>query len=294
MEAMASGRQAALSIHNYLQGIPLTNSREPESLDQLDEEVISSIKRQTRQEMPLLDIEKRIKNFDYIELGYTQEMALREARRCLICGAGARRIEDKCIDCLTCVRVCPYHVPIVTPAPENCVDIREDQCQACGICVVECPARAIEFNSSCFEDMDRELNGSLTQMDLQDMDSAIVLFYCYYDTDAMLGLASLLKGELQPKVASLRVPCIAKLGVSFFLKTFEMGANGVLIMECKDDECKYSQAALWLKRRIEITREILKGLSPGKELIKMIDISGDGFQEFKNEIDAFAQEIRDK
>lgn len=294
VEAMASGRQAALSIHNYLQGIPLTNSREPGSLDQLDEEVVSSIKRQVRQAMPLLDIEKRIKNFDYIEAGYTQEMALYEARRCLNCGAGARRIEDKCIDCLTCVRVCPYDVPIVTPAPENSVDIREDQCQACGICVVECPARAIEFNSSCFEDMDRELEESLTRMDSQDVDSDIVLFYCYYDTDVMLDLAPLLKEELQSKVVLLKIPCVAKLGVSFFLKSFEMGANGVLIMECKDNECKYSQASLWLKRRIEITSEILKELKPGQELIKMISLSGDGFQEVKREIDTFAQKIKNK
>jgi NADPH-dependent glutamate synthase beta subunit-like oxidoreductase/coenzyme F420-reducing hydrogenase delta subunit len=292
VEAMASGRQAALSIHHYIQGIPLTDLREPESLEQLDEEVISSIKRQARQSMPLLDVKKRIKNFDYIEVGYTQEMAVCEARRCLSCGAGARRVEEKCIDCLTCVRVCPYDVPIVTPAPENCVEIREDQCQACGICVVECPARAIEFNSSCFEDMDRELEGAFAQRDPLDVDSAIALFYCYYDTGAMLGLAPILKKELQSKVALLKVPCVAKLGVSFFLKTFEMGVNGLLIMECKDTDCKYSHAALWLKRRIEITSEILKELWPDQELIKMISISGDGFQELKREIDTFAQEIK--
>ncbi|MGA1865664.1 MAG: FAD-dependent oxidoreductase, partial [bacterium] len=293
VEAMASGRQAALSIHHYLQGIPLTNIEKPESLVQLDEKVISSIKRQPRQSMPLLDVKKRIKSFDYIEAGYDQEMALYEARRCLTCGAGARRIEEKCIDCLTCVRVCPYDVPIVTPPPENNIEIREDQCQACGICVVECPARAIEFNSTCFEEMDKEMAEAFAHMELQEGNPAIALFYCYYDTGTMIALESALKKEFQSGVVLLKVPCVAKLGVCFFLKTFEMGANGLLIMECKDDDCKYSQAALWLKRRIEITSQILKEMKPDRGLIRMLSISG-GFQEVKKEIDTFAQYIKIK
>ncbi|MGA1840139.1 MAG: FAD-dependent oxidoreductase [bacterium] len=292
VEAMASGRQAAFSIHHYLQGIPITDIEKPESLEQLNEEVISSIKKQPRQPMPLLDVKKRIKNFDFIEVGYDQEMALLEARRCLTCGAGARRIEEKCIDCLTCVRVCPYDVPIVTPAPENNVEIREDQCQACGICIVECPARAIEFNSTCFEDMDKEIEEAFARVELKDGNSAIALFYCYYDTGTMLALEPVLKKELQSGVVLLKVPCVAKLGISFLLKTFEMGANGLLIMECKDDDCKYSQAALWLKRRIEITSEILKEMNPDRELIKMISIPGDRFHEVKKEIDTFARDIK--
>jgi NADPH-dependent glutamate synthase beta subunit-like oxidoreductase/coenzyme F420-reducing hydrogenase delta subunit len=292
VEAMASGRQAALSIHQYLQGMQATHGEEPQALVQLDEKVISSIKKQDRQPAPLLDVEKRIKNFDYIELGYTREMAFCEARRCLSCGAGAKRVEDKCIDCLTCVRVCPYDVPIVTPAPESSVEIREDQCQACGICVVECPARAIEFNSSYFEDMDLELEASLTQVDLQSGDPLIGLFYCYYDVRAVLGLAPFLKKGLSSKVAPLKVPCLAKLGVSFFLKAFEMGANGILILECNDNDCIYSQAALWLKRRIESTQQILKEIGLSQDLIKMMSISHGQFGDLGEKIDAFAQEIK--
>ncbi|MGA1790939.1 MAG: FAD-dependent oxidoreductase [bacterium] len=292
VEAMASGRRAALSIHHYLQGIPFTNLEESRSLVQLDEEVISLIKRQVRQPAPLLGVDKRIKNFDYIELGYTEKMSVCEAGRCLSCGAGARRVEEKCIDCLTCVRICPYHVPIVTPAPENSVEIREDQCQSCGICVVECPARAIDFNSPCFEDMDRELEKSLAQTDAPDAHPDVLLLYCYYNTDAILGLTPLLKKRLESKVALLKAPCVAKLGVSFFLKAFEMGANGVLILDCNDNDCIYSRAALWLERRLEIMREVLKQLKPDRELLKMIRMSGARFRDLEREVDAFAQEIK--
>ena len=36
--------------------------------------------------MPQLDIDKRKESFDEVELGFRQEMASREAERCLRCG----------------------------------------------------------------------------------------------------------------------------------------------------------------------------------------------------------------
>ena len=50
--------------------------------------------------MPVLDPAIRIKNFEEVALGYTEEMALEEAMRCLQCKARA------------CVKGCPVDVPI--------------------------------------------------------------------------------------------------------------------------------------------------------------------------------------
>jgi len=292
VEAMASGRQAALSIHRFLEGERLADLEKLKPLGQLEECIISSIKRQNRQQVPLLDAKERVRNFDYIELGYTEEKAFCEARRCLSCGAGARRLEEKCIDCLTCVRVCPYGVPIVTQPPDNSVEIREDQCQACGICVVECPACAIEFNSSCFEDINNELGKTLDQIASEKRDSRLILFYCYYGAGIIPGMDSFLKAELPFKMYAVKVPCVSKLGVSLFLKTFEMGAKGILVLECTDNDCIYSKAALWQKRHIESTKKILKELGLKQEQIEMMSSSTEeGFKDLKEKVTAFAQGI---
>lgn len=290
VEAMANGRRAALSIHQYLKGEAF-HIDQPQPFEPLDECVISAIKRQDRQPMPLLKAEERVRTFDFIELGYTREIAAQEARRCLSCGAGAKRLEDKCIDCLTCVRICPYGVPIVTPAPENSVEIREDQCQACGICVVECPALAIEFNSSLFEDIDKELEEAMSQMVSKTTGSNLVLFYCYYGICAISGLTRFLNEGLPSGVAAVKVSCVAKLGVSLFLKAFELGADAVFILECTDNNCIYSQAALWYKRHVENARQILKDLGLRQEQIETVDISDGQFQELGDKLVAFAQKI---
>jgi heterodisulfide reductase subunit A-like polyferredoxin len=50
---------------------------------------------------------------------------------------------ERCAACLTCVRVCPYSVPVINAKGEAEIDVAK--CKGCGSCVAECPARAIEL-----------------------------------------------------------------------------------------------------------------------------------------------------
>ncbi len=50
---------------------------------------------------------------------------------------------DKCAACLTCVRTCPYDVPIINA--EGVAEIEAAMCHGCGICASECPAKAIQL-----------------------------------------------------------------------------------------------------------------------------------------------------
>ena len=59
--------------------------------------------------------------------------------------------ESRCTACLTCVRVCPYHVPRIEPTKVGAggilgaAQIEIAACQGCGICAGECPAKAIQL-----------------------------------------------------------------------------------------------------------------------------------------------------
>ena len=60
-------------------------------------------------------------------------------------GVVAEVDQDKCAACLTCVRVCPYEVPIIDPV-EKKAKIEAAACQGCGVCVSECPVKAITLH----------------------------------------------------------------------------------------------------------------------------------------------------
>jgi heterodisulfide reductase subunit A len=62
--------------------------------------------------------------------------------------------QEKCISCMTCVRACPYHAPLVNINSK--AEIAAAACMGCGICASECPAHAIQlrnFESDQFEGM---------------------------------------------------------------------------------------------------------------------------------------------
>lgn len=61
-------------------------------------------------------------------------------------GMYAKVDASKCVACLTCVRLCPFGVPVINK--EGSAYIDPEKCKACGVCVRECPAEAISLSSS--------------------------------------------------------------------------------------------------------------------------------------------------
>jgi NADPH-dependent glutamate synthase beta subunit-like oxidoreductase len=83
IEAIAAGRQAAMSIDKYLGG----SGKIEEILAPSEGEVapLEEAEEGGRAEVPALPVAERIKNFSQVELGLNEEMAIKEAERCLRC-----------------------------------------------------------------------------------------------------------------------------------------------------------------------------------------------------------------
>lgn len=58
-------------------------------------------------------------------------------------GVVAQVDRDRCAACLTCVRVCPFRVPVINGKGE--AEISAAACRGCGTCAAECPAQAIDL-----------------------------------------------------------------------------------------------------------------------------------------------------
>uniref|UniRef100_A0A832A5J0 FAD-binding protein n=1 Tax=Desulfacinum infernum TaxID=35837 RepID=A0A832A5J0_9BACT len=97
IEAIAAGKEAAVSIHRYLRGEDLRQGREKrwEAVRDVPTEGYDRI---PRERMPRLKPEERLGNFNEVQLGFTEEQVRREAQRCLDCGV--------CSECYRCVDAC--------------------------------------------------------------------------------------------------------------------------------------------------------------------------------------------
>lgn len=132
VEAIADGRQAAVSIDRFIKGRDLKLGREVElnPITNPQKEVYNKI---APVQMPRLDAQKRVAGFDEVQRGLTEEMVIQEARRCISCGS-------------CCVQACPYgvmqfnHEVIKAAKCDLCVEKRgRNEAPACSlVCPTHC------------------------------------------------------------------------------------------------------------------------------------------------------------
>jgi heterodisulfide reductase subunit A len=97
ISAIAAGKEAALSISRYLQGLDLREGR-PRATQKGERSPREERERRARAITPLLEPEKRISSFAEVELGLDESTAMEEAKRCLHCGV--------CFECEECRKLC--------------------------------------------------------------------------------------------------------------------------------------------------------------------------------------------
>ncbi len=149
VEAIGGGKRAAEAIDRYLSGIPQPKMPPlPVRRKRVDWlEVPAATKMVLKKpEMPLLNIERRRTTFQQVELGYSENQAREEARRCLRC--------DICLRCGKCVEICRDKMEInalkfgyldFDHPVETDFRVTEEKCILCGACAANCPNNAIKI-----------------------------------------------------------------------------------------------------------------------------------------------------
>ena len=184
IDAVASGKKAAVAIHELISGKQIKLETSEVHTTKYDSEVSDNYVSQSknfekvkRKAVPILSSEERKKDhFTVVETGYTKEMAEVEGGRCLNCAINTIFDGDRCILCGGCADVCPeYCLRLVSldnikgderlqelykkrygndPVGKGAAIIKdEDRCIRCGLCAKKCPVDAITMERFLFEEV---------------------------------------------------------------------------------------------------------------------------------------------
>jgi NADPH-dependent glutamate synthase beta subunit-like oxidoreductase len=176
--AVEHGHQAAISIHNHCQSLPITD-RPAFGMNLVSAKMgmhawsySNDYNPSPRAKMNHEELVKRFTDVHIeVELGFTPEQTAREVERCLNCDIETHFTANLCIECDACVDVCPVNCLTIAPGGEE-KDLRtrlmapatnltqdlyvsadlpqtkrvmlkdEDVCLHCGLCAERCPTAA--------------------------------------------------------------------------------------------------------------------------------------------------------
>ena len=110
IDAIAAGREGAVSLHRYVhEHCTLTIGRNRRDFIELDKENIKveTYDSSSRQIPPKADIKEQAKTFRDLSQSLTEEQVKKETSRCLSCGASVVD-PNKCIGCGVCTMKCMF------------------------------------------------------------------------------------------------------------------------------------------------------------------------------------------
>ena len=291
-EGMAQGKKAAIAIHNALRNTTLKDEKwdDKPAVPDIATSRITLIKKEQKQDMPAMPSDKRLTNFDEVELGFSFNTAAREAQRCMNCGAGAFVDDNLCVGCLTCVRICPFEVPKIKKGDTTAYI--DGDCQSCGLCIVECPAKAIGFKTPLEDRGKDSLEAVFQEKFVQGVKPLIVNFYCQYSAYNE-DKAETVDSLLFPHARRIGVLGLGKVDPSLYLKAFELGAHGVLVTACKADTCHFCKEHEWVERRTNYTAQLISGLGMDTRRFQTHFISSQNGKEIIELTFKMVEELRD-
>jgi len=259
IEAVASGHRIAKAVKTFIEGGEIDLSEAlPAEIGDLPEASIPKIPKTTRPEMPTISAEQRKTNFRPFEMGFDEAKAIAEARRCMSCGAGAEVIADRCCACLTCLRVCPFDVPEV----KDTTSMPSTICQACGLCVTECPRNAIFMKGFNIANILGDMKAALAKLNGAAL--RLLVLSCGHHAPA-----GPFKQKLPEGVVELHLPTIGRLGVTDMLHAYEYGADGILVLECESGTCRYPSVDVHITKRVDHVKKMLKETGMGEERLML-------------------------
>ena len=117
------------------------------------------------------------------------------------------------------------------------------------------------------------------------------VFYCSngIEPEQMASGVSKLDGV---EVKTISLPCSGKIDIPYLVKAFETGADGAVIVTCKQNECKHLEGNLRANKRAEAVESLLEEIGMTKGRMSVIMLKDGGVEQAFTEIKSFVDKVK--
>ncbi len=155
-------------------------------------------------------------------------------------------IDEKCIGCGLCAKVCPYNA-IAFDKKTKKITIIEAACHGCGTCGAECPSAALVMRHFTDEQIFSQIDAATAE----DADKKILAFCCNWCSYAGADFAGVSRMQYPTSVRIIRMMCSGRMAKKFIERAFARGVATVLVSGCHIGDCHYIDANHYAKKRVE-------------------------------------------
>jgi coenzyme F420-reducing hydrogenase delta subunit len=116
---------------------------------------------------------------------------------------------------------------------------------------------------------------------------------CNWSPWACFNAAGMARMKFPPNLRVIRVMCIGRINQALILRAFEHGADGVILLECKDEDCRYGPGPEVGHTNVARVRQILHLIGIGQRRLVERSFFAHEKEEMVKELWEFADLIRE-
>ena len=116
-------------------------------------------------------------------------------------------------------------------------------------------------------------------------EAKIVAFCCYHSAYEAADAAGAAHIDVPEGIRLIRVPCTGRVDILHMLGAVEKGYDGVLVLGCHEENCKYLRGNILARKRVDYANKLLAEAGAGEITVEFHGIAA-------NQPHRFAQVVR--
>ena len=125
-----------------------------------------------------------------------------------------------------------------------------------------------------------------------DFEPRIVGLLCNWCSYAGADMAGTSRITYPHNIRIIRVPCSGRVDPLLIVKSFQLGADGVLVAGCHPGDCHYTEGNFYARRRFAMLRPFLDYLGIEKDRFWVEWVSASEGKRWSQVVASFTEELR--